>query len=437
MSGREGSRGGGPPGRVVIVGAGQAGTETAAALRARGFGGRVTLVGDEDAPPYERPPLSKGFLTGDVPEDQLALRPDAFYTGPDTALVRGDPVLELDRDLNAVVLRSGRRLPYDRLVLATGARPRRLPVPGAELAGVLTLRDLADARTLRRELGHAPQLVVVGGGFIGLELAATAARLGAGATVVEAGRRVLARAVSGPLSDFLTAEHRAHGTRLLLSREVTAVHGDRAGHARVVELDGGERIPADLVVVGIGVLPEVRLAADAGLAVGGGVLVDRRLRTSDPAVYAIGDCARFPSPYTGPRAAGKLRLESVQNACGQARCVAAGICGEPEPYTAVPWFWTEQHGLRVQIAGITAGHDRTVVAGDPGARRFSVFCFAGERLLGVESVNRTADHMITRKLLAAAPYGPELTPDDVAAPGFDLKRLRQGAPGGEQRAVAV
>ncbi|QGV77506.1 NAD(P)/FAD-dependent oxidoreductase [Streptomyces ficellus] len=407
--------------RVVVVGAGQAGSDAAAALRERGFTGEVTLVGEEGAVPYQRPPLSKAYLAGRMDAAGLDLRPEEFYSAHGIERVRQDRVTRIDRDAGAVVLASGRTLPYDRLVLATGARPRSLPVPGAGLTGVRVLRSLADADALRRALAGARHLAVIGGGFIGLELAATASGLGVRTAVVEAGTRVMGRTVGPEVSARLAAEHEAHGVELFLGREVTALAGDRDGHVRVVELNDGRRIPADVVVVGIGVLPEVELAADAGLEVGGGIVVDARLRTSDRAVYAIGDCARFPSPH----AAGRLRLESVQNASDQARHVAAELCGASAPYTAVPWFWTDQYDLRVQIAGVVRAHDHRVTVGDP-AGRFSVLCFRDGLLVGTESVNRPADHMITRRLLASD--GPRPTPDEAARPGFDLKTWRAPSP---------
>ncbi|QXE35924.1 FAD-dependent oxidoreductase [Streptomyces sp. GMY02] len=403
------------PASVVIVGAGPGGTGTAAALRGRGFAGRITLIGAEDALPYQRPPLSKGYLAGTTPLAELALWPESFFGSQDIDLISGTSVTEIDTAGRRVTLSSGAGVPYDHLVLATGARPRRLPLPGAGLAGVCTLRDLRDADELRAGLSAGGHLLVLGGGFVGLEVAATARRLGMEVTVVEAGHRVMERSAGELLSGRLTEEHRRQGTRILPRREVRALRGDGAGHVRVAELDNGERVAADLVVMGVGVLPRTELAADAGLPVGDGVVVDRLLRAG-PGVYALGDCARFPSRPAGRR----LRLESVQNASDQARTVAAGICREPEPYTAVPWFWTEQYGLRVQLAGITAGHDRAVVKGDVAGGRFSVFCFRRDRLVGTESVNRPADHMITRRLLADG-AGPGPGPDEVARPDFDLK----------------
>uniref|UniRef100_A0AAU2JUU4 FAD-dependent oxidoreductase n=1 Tax=Streptomyces sp. NBC_00049 TaxID=2903617 RepID=A0AAU2JUU4_9ACTN len=405
------------PQSVVVIGAGQAGFDTAAALRSRGYRGRITLVGDELPGPVNRPPLSKGYLKGAVTAEDIALRPASFYADQDIELLVGERAASIDRERRTVLLESGLRLPYGALVLATGCRPRTLPVPGASLDGVLSLRGLADAEDLRMRLTGPPRgVVVVGAGFIGLEVAATARALGHDVTVVEAQPRALARALTREMSARLVAEHRAQGVRVLLNREVTALYGDEGNRVQVMELDGGEPIAANLVVVGVGVLPNTSLAAAADLLVGDGIVVDSQLRTEDPDIYALGDCARFPSPHTGRY----VRLESVQNASDQAKCVAAAICGLPAPYTAVPWFWSEQYGLRLQIAGLTTGYDETVTVGDPDAGKFSVFCFRDGRLAGVESVNRPADHGIARRLLAA---GTDLTAEDVRRPGFDLKKL--------------
>jgi 3-phenylpropionate/trans-cinnamate dioxygenase ferredoxin reductase subunit len=407
---------------VVVVGAGQAGVETVAALRGRGFTGRITLIGDE--PPWAgyRPPLSKGYLAGTAPVEDTALRPASFFAERDIEIMAEDHAASVAPEHRTVTLGSGLRVPYDRLVLATGSRPRRPPVPGASLAGVLTLRSRADADELSRRLGGPPcRLVVIGAGFIGLEVAATARGLGHEVTVVEAQRQALARALTPVTSSRIVAEHRAQGVRVLLGREVTALYGDTGRRVRTMELDGGERVAADVVVIGVGVLPHTELALTAGLVVGDGIVVDERLRTSDPDIYALGDCACFPSPHAGRH----VRIESVQNASDQAKCVAAGICGEPVAYASVPWFWSEQYELRLQIAGLTAGHDEVVTCGDVGSGRFSVFCFRAGRLTAVESVNRPADHGISRRLLAS---GTALTPDAVRVPGFDLKRLPRTSP---------
>ncbi|MEU5537379.1 FAD-dependent oxidoreductase [Streptomyces sp. NPDC020362] len=402
---------------VVVVGAGQGGLDTVASLRAKGYAGPVALVGDEPVLPYQRPPLSKGFVSGTVTAEELTLRTESFFEGLGITPVLGDRALTIDLARQAVQLASGAALGYDKLVLATGARPRTLPLPGMGLAGVLTLRTLADAEKLRRGLtGPARRVVLIGAGFIGLELASTARSLGHHVTVVEAQPRVLARALTPQMASWLAARHRAQGVRLLLGREVTALRAGASGRVGAVALDGSEQLSADLVVIGVGVLPHCELAAGAGLVVDDGIVVDQHLRTSDRAVYALGDCARFPSPHLG-RA---TRLESVQNASDQARCVAAAICGEPAPYTAVPSFWSEQYDLRLQIAGVTAGHEETVTVGDPDEGRFSVFCFHRGRLGSVESVNKPADHAIARRLLGT---GTDLSPHDVRQPGFDLKKL--------------
>ncbi|MFI5807685.1 NAD(P)/FAD-dependent oxidoreductase [Streptomyces sp. NPDC051561] len=404
----------GPVRHVVVVGAGQAGSDTAAQLRAQGYAGRLTLVGDEGTPPYARPPLSKTHLAAAPPEG-YELRPASFYPGQDIALLTGDPARSLDRPRRLVRLDSGRQLPYDRLVLATGAAARTLPVPGAGLGQVRVLRTLADADALRTALGGARRLLVVGGGFLGLEIASSACARGVDVTVLESAPRLLPRAVGHRVSRQLAQLHRDNGVRVLTARRLSALHGDRDGRVCAAELDGGERLDTDLVVVAVGAVPRTRLAAQAALPVADGVLVDGSLRTADPAVHAVGDCARFPGAGLGAT----LRLESVQNAAGHARHVAAAVLGSREAYRAVPWFWTEQHGLRLQIAGTADGHDRTVLIGDPDAGRFSVLSFAAGRLLAAESVNRPADHMIARKLLAEG--GGGLDPQDAARPGFDLK----------------
>jgi 3-phenylpropionate/trans-cinnamate dioxygenase ferredoxin reductase subunit len=395
--------------RVVVIGGGQAGLQAAASLRERGFGGPVTLLAGEGRLPYQRPPLSKGYLAGQDQDGDLLLRPASFFAAHGIELVCGDPAARIGRRAREVELCSGRRIGYQRAVLATGARPRPLPVPGAGLAGVFTLRSLADAGRLRSELRPGRRLVVIGGGMIGFELAATAAGRGLAVTVVEALPQAMARVASGELAGYLTGEQRRHGVTVLLGRTVSALLPGPDGRVGSVTLTTGEQLAADLAVVAIGVQPDDRLAREAGLATGDGVLVDEQLCSSDPAIYAIGDCARYPSAQAG----GQVRLESVQNAADHGRHVAAGVCGAPGRYARVPWFWSDQHGAVVQIAGLTDGYDRTAVAGAPAEGRFSVLCFRGRRLLGVESVNRPADHIRARRLIAEA--GPGLAPQDAAA----------------------
>lgn len=402
---------------VVVAGAGQGGFTVAASLRTGGYAGPVVLVGDEPGLPYQRPPLSKAYLKGDVGLDLVALRPEAFYAKQRVELVTGDRVEGIDRAAGRALLASGRSLPYDHLVLAVGAHARPLPVPGADLDGVHHLHTLADADALRPRVERARSVVVVGGGFIGLEFAAVARALGADGTevtVVEAMGRTMSRVVSEEISRAFEDEHARRGVRVLLGTGVSALVGDAAGRVTAVETSDGSRLSADLVVVGIGVVPNTELAEHCGLAVDNGVVVDEQLRTGDPAISAIGDCASYPSRATRSR----LRLESVQNAVDHAKCVAARLTGGPAAYGAVPWFWSDQYSLKLQIAGITTGHDAAVVRGDPASGSFSVMCFLAGGLVGVESVNRTADHLAARKLLA---LGGELTPDQAADPGLDLK----------------
>ncbi len=393
---------------VLVVGAGQSGFQAVASLRDRGFAGQVVLVGDEPGVPYQRPPLSKAYLAGTAGLEQLHLRGAGFFAEKDIELVAGR-VAEIDRAASRARLEDGTELAYDHLVLATGSRNRTLPVPGADLPGVLTLRTRDDADRLRESLAHAGNVVVVGGGFIGLEFASHAGR---SVTIVEAQDRLLNRVASPEISAYFAPLHREAGHTVLLGQGVSALHGDT--RVREVELSDGRRLSADLVVVAVGVVPETALAAEAGLPVDNGVVVDAHLRTTDEKIFAIGDCANFPCVQAGAA----TRLESVQNAVDQARCVAAAITGAPEPYASLPWFWTDQSGAKLQIAGILSGADRTVVAGDRAAGKFSVLSFRDGVLIAVESVNRPADHIAARRLFAADPH-PKYA--DLEASEFNLK----------------
>ncbi|MER6143162.1 FAD-dependent oxidoreductase [Streptomyces sparsogenes] len=412
------------PESVVIVGAGQGGYQTAASLRERGYPGRITLIGAEDTLPYERPPLSKAYLKGPehlTADEHLWLRPAEYYARQSIDLVTG-VVTDIDPAARRVRLADGSGYDYGHLVLATGARPRTLDVPGAGLRGVHTLRSARDAAALRASLAAARGAVVVGAGFIGLEFAAAARESGREVTVVEALDRPLARVVSARTAEHFTRLHRREGTRLLFGQGVAALHGDGRGHVAAVELADGRRLPADLVLIGVGVTPRTGLAAAAGLPVSGGITVDSQLLTADPHISAIGDCAVFPEARSGDR----LRLESVQNAVGHAQLVAERLTGTPRAYDELPWFWSDQFSTTVQIAGLGHGHDTEVVLGDdPDA--FSVLLFRGEELRAVESVNRPADHLAARRLLGRG-VGPR--PEEAAAPGFTLKahlaRHREG-----------
>jgi 3-phenylpropionate/trans-cinnamate dioxygenase ferredoxin reductase component len=388
---------------VVIVGGGQAGLEAAAALRTLGYDGTVTLICEEAHAPYQRPPLSKDFLTGKQEVDSVFLRALVYYEKHHIDLILGDPVSEINRGARLVHLAGGGTVAYEQLILAVGARNRPLPVPGAE--NVLYLRSLDEAVTLRQRLAEARRgMVVIGGGFIGLEVAAAGRSAGKPVTVIEAAPRLMARAVSPLLSDFFLDVHWTQGAEVVLNNAVVEVRGDG------VTLTGGRRIDADVMVAGIGVVPNVELARDAGLAVDDGITVDEFLRTSDPDIFAIGDCAHHP----------RARLESVQNAVDQAKCVARAIMGNPAPYRDVPWFWTDQYEIRFQMAGLAAGYDQSVLRGRIENRKFSVFYFKSGGLLAVDSVNRFGDHITARKMLAA---GTALTPEQAGNETVDLKKL--------------
>jgi 3-phenylpropionate/trans-cinnamate dioxygenase ferredoxin reductase subunit len=410
-----------PASVVAIIGAGQAGFQAAASLRDTGFAGRIVLIGDEPVLPYQRPPLSKSYLAGQSGVDDLWLRPAEFYAKQQIDLVYGDAVTAIDRSQRRLNLASGLEFSWDHLVFATGAGCRPLALPGAELDGVLTLRTLADADALRERLNGAREVVVVGAGFIGLEFAAVALALGTVVHIIEVTHRPMGRVVSAPVSRFFTEAHIGWGAEVALGTGVARIHG-AGGRVIGVETTDGRHIPADLILICIGVIPNVQLARDAGLTADDGIVVDEYLVTSDPAISAIGDCANFPTPF----APGRVRLESVQNAVDHGRCVADRLAGRPAPYQKVPWFWSDQGDLKLQIAGITIGHDNSVLRGNPADRNFSVFCFRGGRLIGVESVNRTADHVIARRLLAG---DPALSPEEAADEDFDLRAHARRLPG--------
>lgn len=399
----------------VIVGTGQAGFETAASLRAEGYQDPVTLVGDEPHLPYQRPPLSKGFILDKQGMDEVELRPSAFFTDHGIDLIAGERVTGIDRAARRVRLASGTSRAYDALVLACGARNRLLPVDGAQLDGVLYLRTLDESIALKARLREANDIVVVGGGFIGLEIAASARSLGKSVTVLEAQPRLMPRVVAPLVSAFFDTLHTGRGVTVVCNASVTTIVGERGG-TRAVRLANGASYPANLVIVGIGVVPNVELARDAGLSTGNGISVDECLQTDDPVIYAIGDCADHPNPY----ASGRVRLESVQNATDQARAAAAAIAGRRAQYNAVPWFWTDQFDIRLQMAGLSHGYEQAVTRGITEAQKFSVFYFKDSRLIAVDSINRPADHIVARRLLAS--HTP-ITPEQAADDQVDLRKL--------------
>jgi len=401
---------------VVIVGAGHAGVQAAASLREEGYDGEIVLLSDERELPYQRPPLSKAFLKREMDLHGLPLRAEAFYPAQRIDLRLGARAVRIDRAARTVALADGTSLPYGHLILATGARQRRLEVPGVDLPGVYALRTIADAAALRERIVPGLRVVVIGAGFIGLEVAATAAKLGAETAVVEIARP-MGRAVSPALSDFYAEAHRSFGARLFLGVGVREISG--TDKAEAVVLSDGEVLPADLVLVGVGVTAEDALARAAGLDCGNGVLVDERLVTSDPAISAIGDCAAFPNATLGF----VTRLESIQNAVDQGKLVAARLAGKPKAYDALAWFWSDQGDLKLLIVGLSHDVDQWVVRGDPATRAFSTYGFRKGRLAVVESVNRAGDHAAAKRILAS---GKTLTPEQAADPDFDIRALAKG-----------
>ena len=401
--------------RVVIVGGGHAAGQLCASLRSGGWRGGITLVGEEAALPYQRPPLSKAYLAGALDEERLYVRPRAFYDEAGVELRLGERAEEIDAKARRVETTRG-ALAYDHLVLATGTRPRRLSCEGAEAAGIAYVRTLADVDALRTDFARARRLVVVGAGYIGLEVAAVARARGLDVTVIEAQPRVLARVTGPEVSAYYEALHRARGVDLRLG---TGVEGFevQGGRVAAVVLSGGETLPADLVVVGIGVVPNQEVAARAGLAVANGIVVDDHCRASAPGTYAVGDVTEHPSIYGR-----SVRLESVHNALEQAKTAAATICGTPAPYAQVPWFWSDQFGVKLQTVGLLEGHDEVVVRGTPdpaeGAPGFAVFYLQGGRLLAADAVNDPASFMASKKLAGRA-----VDAGALANPGTPLRSL--------------
>ena len=396
---------------IVIIGAGQAGASLAAKLRALGYAGDVTLVGAEPVAPYQRPPLSKGYLLGEMGLDRLMLRGPEFWDDQKIALRLGIPVTAIDPAARRVTLGTG-TLAYDQLALTTGATPRRLPPAiGGDLAGVYPVRTLADVDAMAAEFRPGRRLLVIGGGYIGLEAAAVASKLGLSVTLVEAAPRILQRVASAETAAHLRALHQAHGVRILEGRALARLTGD--GRVTGAELADGETIPADFVIAGIGIDPETRLAAAAGLAIENGIRTDALGRTSDPAIWAAGDCASFP------HAGGRLRLESVGNAIDQAEAVAANMLGADEPYVPRPWFWSDQYDAKLQIAGLNTGFDRVVTRPGEGPA-VSFWYYRGADLLAVDAISDPRAYMVGKRLIEA---GRSPDPAQVADPATDLKAL--------------
>lgn len=380
---------------VAIIGAGQAAAQLIDSLRRRGYVGAITLVGDEGFP-YQRPPLSKKYLAGELGLDRLQLRQPTYFDEQRVELRLGRRAIAINRHSKQVQLDDGAMLEYEHLVIATGSHPRRLKLPGADLAGVHYLRSLSDADHLRTEVHVGQRAVIIGGGYIGLEVAATLRQLGMEVTVLEMADRVMNRVVAEPVSRYYEREHASHGVKIELGARVLALRGDTDGRIAAVETDRGS-IAANLVVVGIGVLPTDELAQSAGLACDNGVIVDEYCRTSDPAIFAIGDCSNHPSAHYGRR----IRLESVDNAFEQANTVAANITGTPTQHDRVPWFWSDQYHHKLLIVGLADGHDRAILRGDPANHSFSVCYLRDGEFIAIDTVNMAKDQMAARKLIAS------------------------------------
>ena len=391
---------------LVIIGAGQAASQLMASLAQDGFAGEVCLVGDEPHLPYQRPPLSKKFLAGELTLDRLYVKPAAFYEKAGSRLLLGRRAERIDRGTRAVLLADGSRLPYSILVLATGSRPRELPLPGA-----FYLRSIADVDAIRPQLIPGKSLVVIGGGYIGLELAAVAVKLGVGVTVLEQAPRLMARGVGPVVSQFYARMHGEEGVVIRTSAVVRGLEGKR-----VVCEDA--QYEADIVVVGAGAVPNVELAREAGLPVEDGIVIDAECRTDDPAIYAIGDCTSQHHDLVGRR----LRLESVHNALEQARIAAAAICGRKPPAIQVPWFWTDQYDVKMQMAGLSGGHDHAVVRGNPDTgRSFAVFYLREGKLIAVDAVNRAPEFMMSRQLIGER---ARIDPARLGDEGVAMKDMR-------------
>lgn len=402
---------------MLIVGAGHAGAQTAISLRQGGFEGSITLVGEEPDPPYERPPLSKDYLAGEKAAERLLLRPLQFWASREVRLKLATRIAKVDAQAHRAVTEDGEAIGFAHLVWAAGGYPRPLPIEGAALDGVLMLRTRRDSDAIRQRLEQASCVTVVGGGYIGLEAAAVLAGLGKSVTILESQPRVLARVAAEPISRFFEELHRSRGVDVRTRVGVSAILGE-AGRARGVLLGSGETISADIVLVGIGLLPNQAVLAEAGAACANGVVVDSFCRTSLPDIFAIGDCASHSSLFAAEGE--KVRIESVQNATDQAKTAASVILGRAEPYTAVPWFWSNQYEAKLQTAGLNLDHHATLLRGDPAEGKFSLIYLRSGRMIAIDCVNSVAD-FVAGKLLVAERAAPD--PSLLADPAVPLKSL--------------
>jgi 3-phenylpropionate/trans-cinnamate dioxygenase ferredoxin reductase subunit len=399
---------------ILVVGAGQAGAQLAVSLRSEGFDGGITLIGDEAHVPYQRPPLSKHFLAGEVGIERVYVKPAEFYEKSAIELLLDNPVEALERTTKTVRLRDGSQRSYDQLALATGARVRTLDVPGSDLAGILYLRNIADMQALQQYLQPGKRLVVVGGGYIGLEVASVAINKGLHVTVLETASRLMQRTAGPELAGLYSKIHRAAGVGIHTAAQVSGFRGD--GRVEQVLCHDGSEFAADVVLIGVGIVPNTELAAAAGLAVDNGIVVDQHCRSSDPDIVAAGDCTNHPCLHYAKR----LRLESVPNALAQARVAAATLCGKLKDHNEVPWFWSDQYQLKLQIAGLIDGYDQVVARGDPDNPPFMLCYLKNGELIAVESVANPKEFMVARQLVAAR---AKIEPDRLADSSIALKDL--------------
>lgn len=403
---------------VLIVGAGHGGAQAAIMLRQQKFEGTIAMIGDEPEIPYERPPLSKEYFAGEKPFERILIRPAKFWEEREIAMLLGKQVTSVDPENHTVTTANGETIGYGKLIWATGGSPRMLPIPGGDLPGVQGVRTRADADAMKAASQDAGQIVVIGGGYIGLEAAAVLSKFGKKVVLLEALPRVLARVAGEPLSRFYEAEHRAHGVEVRLGVNVVAIEGE--GHATGVRLADGEVVPADLVIVGIGIVPAVEPVMAAGAAGGNGVSVDQYCHTSLPDIFAIGDCAAHANEFAD---GATIRLESVQNANDMANTAAKAICGDPQPYSAVPWFWSNQYDLKLQTVGLSTGHDDVVVRGNPADRSFSVIYLKQGHVIALDCVNAIKDYVQGKALVTGRLVLDKAALADTARP---LKELAAG-----------
>lgn len=398
---------------IIVIGAGQAGASLVAKLRVLGYDGPLTLIGGEPVPPYQRPPLSKKYMLGDMAKERLYLRPESFYDDQNIDLITDVRVNSIDRDAKAITLSDGRVLAYEKLVLTTGSHPRRLPSAiGGDLGGVYTVRTLADADAMAPDFVDGKRALIIGGGYIGLEAAAVAAMRGVSVTLVEMSERILQRVAAKETSDYVRAIHQAHGVDIREGVGLVRLNGD--GRVTMAELTDGSTLEIDFAVVGVGITPATELAETSGLEIDNGIKVDGFGRTLDPAIYAAGDCASFP--FKGDR----IRLESVPNAIDQAEAIAAAMLDQGGEYVAKPWFWSDQYDLKLQIAGLNTGYERIVTRKSGDA--ISFWYYRGDDLLAVDAMNDPRGYMVGKRLIEA---GKSPDPSKISDPSIDLKTLLQ------------